>query len=183
MAKAEAKYDSAKDAKTAKDAKQVVNRRANGYNKGMKTTSYAVMSEFMQLLETIANGKTNLLDFGDGIVLYRGEIHLIKVIGDHPGMFLSEIARWFGITRAVVSKTVLKLEKNGYIRKETDPADKKRVQVYLTERGQAAFRAHAAFHSENDAPIYEYLQGLNAAERDCIAGFLQKARQMVARHF
>ncbi len=55
----------------------------------MKTKSYAIMSEFMQLLETIANGKSNVLDFGDGMVFYRGEIHMIKVIGDHPGMFLS----------------------------------------------------------------------------------------------
>jgi len=59
----------------------------------MKTKSYAIMSDFMQLLETIANGKTNVLNFGDGMVFYRGEIHIIKVIGDHPGMFLSEIAR------------------------------------------------------------------------------------------
>jgi DNA-binding MarR family transcriptional regulator len=149
----------------------------------MKTKSYAIMSEFMQLLETIANGKSNVLDFGDGMVFYRGEIHMIKVIGDHPGMFLSEIARCFHVTRAVVSKIVLKLERNGYVRKVTDTADKKRVQVYLTERGQLAFAAHEHFHCDSDGHIYEYLQGLNEAELEIVAGFLQKARQMVDHHF
>ncbi len=137
----------------------------------------------MHLLETIANAKTRLLDFGDGMVFYRGEIHLIKVIGDHPGMFLSEIARWFHVTRAVISKMVLKLERNGYVRKAADPDDKKRVRLFLTERGEAAFRAHAAFHAANDIPVYAYLNELDEAELNHIAGFLQKARQMVERHF
>lgn len=141
------------------------------------------MSEFMQLLETIANGKTNVLDFGDDMVFYRGEIHMIKVIGDHPGIFLSEIARCFRVTRAVVSKTVLKLERNGYVLKVADPADKKRVQVYLTVRGQAAFEAHENFHQGNDGQIYKYLESLNDAEQEVIVRFLQKARQMVDHHF
>ena len=161
----------------------VVNEDGIGYNNTMKTKSYAIMSNFMQLLETIANGKTKVLDFGDGMVFYRGEIHMIKVIGDHPGMFLSEIARCFHVTRAVVSKIVLKLERNGYVRKVTDQADKKRVQVYLTERGQVAFQAHDHFHCDNDGHIYEYLEGLSEAEREVVAGFLQKARQMVDHHF
>jgi DNA-binding MarR family transcriptional regulator len=149
----------------------------------MESKSYVVMSNFMQLLETIANGKINVLNFGEGMVFYRGEIHTIKVIGDQPGMFLSEIARCFHVTRAVVSKIVLKLERNGYVRKMTDPVDKKRVRVYLTERGQAAFQAHNHFHCANDGHIYEYLSGLTEAELEVIAGFLQKARQMVDHHF
>lgn len=162
---------------------KVVNGDGIGYNNTMETKTYAIMSDFMQLLETIANGKTNVLNFGDDMVFYRGEIHMIKVIGDHPGMFLSEIARCFHVTRAVVSKIILKLERNGYVRKVTDPADKKRVKVYLTERGQVAFQAHEDFHQSNDRDIYKYLEELSEAEREVIAVFLQRARRMVDHHF
>jgi len=149
----------------------------------MKKESYVIMSDFMQLLETIANGKNNVLDFGDGMVFYRGEIHMIKVIGDQPGMFLSEIARYFHVTRAVVSKIVLKLERNGYVQKVADLVDKKRVQVYLTERGQIAFQAHEEFHRGHNGHIYEYLEGLTEEEQEVVACFLRKAQQMVNHHF
>ncbi len=33
----------------------------------------------MQLLESIANGKTKVLDFGGGLVFSRAEIHVILV--------------------------------------------------------------------------------------------------------
>jgi DNA-binding MarR family transcriptional regulator len=149
----------------------------------MKTKAYATMSNFMQLLESIANGKTKVLDFGDGMVFFRGEIHIIKAIGDRPGLSISEIARSFNVTRAVVSKIVLKLERNGYVRKETDPEDRKRVQVYLTERGQAAFDAHDKFHLINDRQIYEYLEGLNETELEAVLGFVRKAQHMIHNHF
>jgi DNA-binding MarR family transcriptional regulator len=42
------------------------------------------------------------------------------MVGDHPGIFISEIARNFNITRAVVAKTVKKLEKRELLIKETD---------------------------------------------------------------
>lgn len=137
----------------------------------------------MRLIETIANSKMKQLDFGNGIVLYRGEIHMIRAIGDHPGMFISEIARYFDVTRAVVSKSVLKMEKNGYVYKVTDPVDKKRIQVYLTERGEAAYQAHNAFHFQQDDYIFAHLESLSAKELEAVTVFLDKAQQMIDQHF
>lgn len=86
----------------------------------MKLTSIQneVIDSFIKLTEKISNGKTNILDFGSNdMVFYRGEIHIIKMIGDYPGIYSSEIARNFGITRAVVHKTLLKLEKRNLVKK------------------------------------------------------------------
>lgn len=160
----------------------VVSIRKIGYNKAMRTETEQIISDFMQLIETIANTKSKILDFGDGMVFYRGEIHLIKIIGDRPGVFPAEVARWIQVTRAVITKTILKLERSGYVLKATDPADKKRVQLYLTERGQKAFKAHEQFHHQNDQHIYQYLAQLRPEDREVIAVFLQKARQMTLHH-
>ncbi|WP_243002629.1 MarR family transcriptional regulator [Lachnotalea glycerini] len=71
------------------------------------------------MTEQIANGKTKILDFGlEEMQFYRGEIHMIKMVGDHPGIFISEMARGFNVTRAVVAKTVRKLEVHGFLEKK-----------------------------------------------------------------
>ena len=100
----------------------------------MKLTSIQneVIDSFIKLTEKISNGKTNILDFGSNdMVFYRGEIHIIKMIGDYPGIYSSEIARNFGITRAVVHKTLLKLEKRNLVEKKQDLEDKKRQKLYI----------------------------------------------------
>ena len=73
---------------------------------------------FIQIAEKIANSKIKPLDFGKGMILFRGEIHIIKAIGDQEKISSSEIARQFGITRAVIHKTLLKLEKEQYVIKK-----------------------------------------------------------------
>ncbi len=83
----------------------------------MKKQVEDIMKNFVQLIESAANGKKRVLDFGEDMIFYRGEIHIIKVIGDHPGMYISEIAQRLNVTRAVISKTLKKLEYRGYIKK------------------------------------------------------------------
>lgn len=59
------------------------------------------------------------------MTFYRAKIQIIKIIDDYQGIFSSEIARRFGITRAVVHKILLKLEKRELIEKQQDNTDKK----------------------------------------------------------
>lgn len=70
------------------------------------------------MTERIDNGKKNILDFDlEEMKFYRGELHMIKMIGDHPGIFISEMARNFNVTRAVVAKTVRKIEEHNFLEK------------------------------------------------------------------
>ncbi|MCG8499806.1 MAG: MarR family transcriptional regulator [Firmicutes bacterium] len=149
----------------------------------MKDKTYEIMGDFLKLIEVVANGKRKVLDFGGDMVFYRGEIHMIKVIGDYSGIYVSELARHFNITRAVVSKTVIKLERNGFVRKEEDPSDKKRVCLYLTKRGQKAYDAHHAFHLASDHPMYDFLDGLEEDHAKVIKAFMERANEMVKKHF
>ncbi len=142
-----------------------------------------ISSQFVRLIESIANSKMKKLDFGEGVELFRGEIHLIKAIGDQPGIFISELARLFLVSRAVVSKNIGKLEAQGFVRKTTDPDDKKRIQLFLTDEGEKAFRQHRRFHEEKDAYMYEFLKKLSEEEAKAISKFLRHAQSMVDHHF
>lgn len=141
------------------------------------------MGSFLNLIEVVANGKRAELDFGDELVFYRGEIHMIKVIGDNPGIYVSEMARYFNVTRAVVSKTVIKLARNGFVRKEDDTTNKKLTCLYLTAKGETAYQAHEAFHLKNDYPVYQYLSALNDEQLDLIFDLMEKLNKMVKNHF
>jgi len=149
----------------------------------MKKEVNSVIGEYIKMVEKIANGRTNVLKFGDNMVFYRGEIHMIKMIGDHPGIYLSEMARNFKITRAVVSKTVMKLEKKGFIRKEKDLSDRKRLQLFLTEKGEKAYIAHQDYHNYYDSPLFTYLNELSSDELSVVDEFLKRANMLIDNHF
>lgn len=143
----------------------------------------AVMAKFNQFIELVSHWKNHYIDFGDGITLFRGEIHIIFYIGSFPGSFISEIARNFGVTRAVISKTIKKLETEGYILKTVNPKDKKSVLLYLTDKGWKAFYAHEKFMLANDRYMYDYLDQLNDREVEVIERFIHNARKMIQTHY
>jgi DNA-binding MarR family transcriptional regulator len=150
----------------------------------MSKLSNEVITAFIKMTERIANGKTNVLDFGStDMTFYRGEIHIIKMVGNHPGIFISEIARNFNITRAVVAKTVRKLEKRGFLVKEEDAEDKKRLRLHLTDKGKKAYAFHDVYHQQFDRPLFAYLENLNEKELQIIGEFLKHANQLIENHF
>jgi DNA-binding MarR family transcriptional regulator len=150
----------------------------------MEKLQKLVINDFIQMTERIANGKTNILDFGlEEMQFYRGEIHMIKMVGDHPGIFISEMARNFNVTRAVVAKTVRKLEKHGFLEKKEDVEDKKRLCLFLTEKGKMAYNLHTQYHQEYDRPLFDYLESLNDNELHIIQEFLKHANTLIENHF
>ncbi|WP_124065037.1 MarR family transcriptional regulator [Clostridium sp. E02] len=150
----------------------------------MEKLQKLVINDFIQMTERIANGKTNVLDFGlEEMQFYRGEIHMIKMVGDHPGIFISEMARNFNVTRAVVAKTVRKLEEHGFLEKKEDEKDKKRLCLFLTEKGEMAYKLHNQYHQEYDRPLFAYLESLNDNELHTIQEFLKYANRLIVNHF
>lgn len=149
----------------------------------MENKQQAVITAFVSLTEKIANSKTNLLDFGSPeMTFYRGEIHLIKLIGDFPGIYAAELARKLGITRAVVQRTISILESRGLILKETDLNDKKRYRLFLSQPGQKAYQLHEAYHQEHDQQLFNYLAELSPQELTAINEFLNHATNLIDNH-
>ncbi len=156
------------------------------YRKGgivSEASSGDVIRSFIELTEQIANSRTNILNFGsEDMTFYRGEIHIIKMIGDFPGIHSAELARKFGITRPVVHKTLQKLSERGLITKEEDEEDRKRSLLYLTEKGQIAYCEHKKYHDEHDRALFNYLGDLPSDQLESIKGFLNHAIGLIQNH-
>lgn len=149
----------------------------------MATPQQTIVTSFVTLTEKIANSKTNVLDFGSPeLTFYRGEIHMIKLIGDFPGIYCSELARKLGITRAVVHRTIGILQKRDFILKEPDADNKKRVRLFLTNSGQHAYHLHEEYHQQYDQQLVDYLDQLSPDQLEIIGGFLTHATDLIDNH-
>jgi len=149
----------------------------------MRKEEKNVMSEFLGLVEKISSSKNRPIDFGEGQVFFHREIHIIKVIGDNPGISAGEIAQKFGITPVVVSKILKKMIKEELVLKKTDSNNKSKMNLFLAPRGQAAFKAHEKHHDEFDARLFEFLSTQNEEQLKSIFNFLRLGKSIIERNF
>ncbi len=75
------------------------------------------------------------------------ELHMLDVVGQ-KGCTVTEIAQSMGISMPSATIAVKKLEKKGYVTKERDPEDARRVCIRLTIEGRKAEAAHRWFHRQ-----------------------------------
>ena len=94
--------------------------------------------------------------FGTGISMYRSEIHTIQAIGKNPGINVTALAEYLGVTKSAVSQTIAKLYRKGLVRKTSTPGNAKEVILELTDLGLIGFRNHEQFHMQALAIAREY---------------------------
>lgn len=87
-------------------------------------------------------------DYGTGELLFASDVHTVAAIALRPGANLTELSVELGISKAAVSKFVVKLMRRGYVEKEKNKADRREVRFRLTDKGARAADGHARFAEE-----------------------------------
>ena len=113
-------------------------------------------------------------DFSD---ISNNDMHIIEAIGVDELKNMSVIARNLSVTVSTLTTNMNGLEKKGYIIRERSQADKRVVNVRLTDKGRKAFFHHRDFHKKM---IRAIVQDLNGEEMEVlyrcllnISGFLE----------
>ena len=75
------------------------------------------------------------------------ELHMLDVVG-REGCTVTEIAQNMAISMPSATIAIKKLEKKGYVTKEKDAEDARRVCIRLTTLGRKAEAAHRWFHRQ-----------------------------------
>ncbi|MFF2481203.1 MarR family winged helix-turn-helix transcriptional regulator [Paenibacillus sp. NPDC058071] len=70
--------------------------------------------------------------------IYPGQPPLMFTLDREPGRSQAELARELDIKPATLTIMLNRMEKNGYVRRETDSQDQRVSRIYLTDKGQAA---------------------------------------------
>lgn len=141
-----------------------------------------ICKQFMYLTEKLSQTKRKSYNFGDGIDLYKSEIHTIDIIGHYHGIHVSEIARKFGVTKGAVSQILMKLEKKELIEKSPDKTNNTRVLINLTDKGRFVYNKHIEMHEIQDKKLFNYLSTLNEHDMQVIMSFLVEANEMCVNH-
>lgn len=62
----------------------------------------------------------------------------LRVIAAHPGLTMTDLAEATLTTRSAISEVVVRLVRQGYVRRETDALDHRRIRLSLTADGAIA---------------------------------------------
>jgi DNA-binding MarR family transcriptional regulator len=87
---------------------------------------------------------------------------------------LSNLAKHMGVTASTMSLAVDRLERNGYVTRERDAADRRRVRIRLTETGVRVRRANSVLDPELVAEMLEQLPASD--RREALRGLQTLAR-------
>lgn len=143
---------------------------------------HSVIEKYMLLVEKISNTTKAHTSFGTDVDIYRSEIHIIQLIGDRGEVFISEISRLIGVTKATVSQIVNRLEAKGLVKKTVDENNNTRLLVHLTAKGMTAYAAHTQYHLQNHQKMERFLASLDAESRKVLDAFLTMADEMIKEH-
>jgi len=62
-------------------------------------------------------------------------LSFLIVLLHHDGIHQEDISRKLSIDKATTARAIHKLMKSGYVRRETDPGDRRAYYIFLTEKG------------------------------------------------
>ena len=100
------------------------------------------------------------------------QLALLDWLAAAPGCSVQEIANGLGLTAPTVSVSVRRLEKDGLLKRQPDPQDRRAVQLFLTARGQALQELAWAFRREK---MRRLLAGLSPDEGTTLLALLERA--------
>jgi len=73
----------------------------------------------------------------EAVGVYRGQPPVLHILQEQEGLTQSELAARLDLAPATVTKMLQRLEKAGFIQRQTDAEDQRVSRVYLTDAGRA----------------------------------------------
>lgn len=107
--------------------------------------------------------------------LTKPQYAVMRSIAEHPGIEQVTLTEAAVSTKATLAEMLSRMESRGLVRREHDPADKRRRFVYLTAEGEALLASSMPLGNAVDE---EFLGRLNDEERQ---QFSQIIHKLVAR--
>ena len=90
---------------------------------------------------------------GDVSEIAKGEGAVLLYLMDNDGVNASEISQRFDINTSRVAAVLNALSKKGFIERTVDPLDKRKIRVFITDKGRY-------FASERKKEVESYFQML-----------------------
>lgn len=106
--------------------------------------------------------------------IYRSQHRLLMTLGKNPNCSQSELAVILEVSPAAVAVSLGKLEKSGYITRETNTDDHRSNQVAITEKGNRIIQSSLKLFEDVERTMF---QDFDEAEICQFNEFLQRVYQ------
>jgi DNA-binding MarR family transcriptional regulator len=116
---------------------------------------------------------------GRAASLSVAQFRLLLFVRRHPGTSLSPVAEHLGTTLPAASQLVERLVRAGLVTREQHLAERRRVELRLTEAGGATL---AECDARTRAWLCQRLSGLAGEELDRLSGALQELRGLLTEN-
>ncbi|MDK2935989.1 MAG: MarR family transcriptional regulator [Eubacteriaceae bacterium] len=124
--------------------------------------------------EIYQNIITAPLDFKAGdqtISLFPSELKTLEIIGQTPGINLTQLSIELDISKSAVSKCTGKMLEKSLLNKKPSPTNIRQVQFFLSEDGQAAFEQYLQL--DLFKPLSNAFETLKDEDSDKLLTFLK----------
>ena len=95
----------------------------------------------------IVEAEKEALDKSEYKDLTFTELHVIEAVGLEPKT-MTEVAGKLKITMGSLTTSVNRIVQKGYIERNFDKTDRRRIFINLTDKGIEVYKFHEAFHEE-----------------------------------
>jgi DNA-binding MarR family transcriptional regulator len=96
--------------------------------------------------------------FGTPYQFYHSERHMLDIVGDDPGLNVTEFAKAAGVTKGAISQVVSKLEKKGALVRIKRGDNNKEIRLKLTPLGEQIYAHHQRINEASIHHIWEELK-------------------------
>lgn len=98
--------------------------------------------------------------------VYRSQHSLLMHLNREPNCSQVKLAEQLEVSPAAIAVSTKKLEKGGYIRRETDENDNRAHQVFITEKGREVIEQSMIIFQETEAKMFAGFSEEEMAEMD-----------------
>ncbi|MFF1355057.1 MarR family winged helix-turn-helix transcriptional regulator [Streptomyces sp. NPDC058297] len=131
---------------------------------------------FADVLAAVQRLSRRRLRHGLSAPLLRGaQVELLRLVVDRPGIGVSASARELRLAGNSVSTLVNQLVKAGFLRRETDPSDRRSALLYATPAAAARLRD---WQIRRSTLMREQLAALGPPDRAALAAALPALRKL-----
>ena len=110
------------------------------------------------------NEYDSLPHYYGSVVLYQAEAYIVNLVGQHPGITVTQLAEILNKTTSACSQIVRKLRAKGFVEQIRNPDNNRLYNLELTEAGAEVFQAHISFNQECQEKTFELLKDFTGEE-------------------
>jgi DNA-binding MarR family transcriptional regulator len=119
------------------------------------------------------------VDIGIDDKLNGAQIHMIEAVGKGYGETVTELSKYFMVTKGAVSQIISRLHKMGYIAKTKRTGNDKEIILELTDKGHAAFQIHEKYNESTVAVLMHLMKKYDQNEAETLLSMLTDIDQML----